>query len=195
MTWSQVCRGITYNYRTGEFSAPIFVDDIARVLSLKGRYHSWSDTEWSIASHACLVAEIIAAVPDYDRSAVMDGLHHDNHEALVGDCGTPQMQAWSFSMLLEWRAHKRRAQTAIDKQLKLHQRVVNKAIVSAADLAALESERRILFVDRLSWPELESSVSPKLVEIGTRIMAGDFAKITRGPDAAARYVRMHKALL
>jgi hypothetical protein len=188
-----------YDYDTGVVHGGLMVGDLASSLAGINRYNAWTNIYWSVSSHACLVAEIIAAMADYSPGVVFAGLHHDDHEALTGDVLAPQQWAWSEAMQLEWNMHARRAQNAILRALGIWQYMMQvdssaMGVVKAADIAALEAERRWLFTYRMKWGT-EAIVNPKMLAAGERILAGDFARITGGPESAARYVSHHNALL
>jgi len=199
--WGQICKGYTYDYDAGKITGDMVVDDLARSLAGINRYNAWQDgSYWSVASHSCLVAEIIAAQADYPPIAMFGGLHDDDHEALVGDAIAPFKAAMSPAMQSEWTYHATKAQGAIARRLGIWRHlpdaldVAALAVIKAADLAALEAERLWLFHVKLTWAT-EQIVSPKMLEAGQRILAGDFGRITGGPEAAARFVSHHNALL
>lgn len=195
MTWAQLSHGLTYDYTTGKFPNRLTVEMLAGSLSGISRYNAWTNPNWSVASHACLVAEIIAAMADYGPEVVLDGLHHDDKECLVGDMLQPMKESLTEATRAELSSIGRRAQRAIADELGLPTVAMAAfPVVHQADIAALEAERRILFSYRMSWPT-ESIVNPKMLAAGTKIMAGDFGKITGGYEAAQRYVSHHNALM
>lgn len=194
--WAQLSGNLTYDYDAGIIhGGRLTVEQLADALSGINRYNGWTFPFWSVASHACLVAEIIAAMADYGTAVILEGLHHDDHEALVGDMVQPLKQSLSDDARIEYIRASKRAQRAIEMHIgKAQLGVSAEGVVKAADLAALEAERRVLFLNRIPWLT-ESMVNPKMLEAGQRIMAGDFAEVTGGPGAAARFVRHHHALM
>lgn len=197
--WAQLSGNLTYDYDTGIIhGGRLTVEQLADALSGINRYNGWTFPFWSVASHACLVAEIIAAMADYGTTVILEGLHHDDHECLVGDMIAPFGQSLSDDARIEFIRASRRAQRAIEMHIGKAQHGVLGAsaegVVKAADLAALEAERRVLFSDRRER-STEFIVNPKMLAAGERIMAGDFAEVTGGPGAAARFVRHHHALM
>lgn len=196
--WAKLSENLTYDYDTGIIrGGRLTVEQLADALSGINRYNSWTFPFWSVASHACLVAEIIAAMADYGTAVILEGLHHDDHECLVGDMVQPFKQSLSDDARIEYIRASRRAQKAIELHLGTgfgSSLTAAAGVTAAADVAALEAERRVLFSNRLTWAT-ESMVNPKMLEAGERIMAGDFAEVTGGPGAAARFVRHHYALM
>jgi hypothetical protein len=189
-----------YDYLNARFYGQLQVGDLAWSLAGLNRYLAWTGVYWSVASHACLVAEIIAAVPDHDLGLILGGLHHDDHECLIGDWPSPLKAALSDSARAEIARHARRADEAIWRALGIWDLVPNNAdssrlgVIKAADLAALEAERLALFSYRMEWGT-EKIVNPKMLAVGQRLMGGDFARITGGQDAADRFVAYHAAVM
>lgn len=196
--WAQLSGNLTYDYDTGVIhGGRLTVEQVADALSGINRYNGWTFPFWSVASHACLVAEIIAAMADYGTLVILEGLHHDDHECLVGDMVQPLKQSLSDDTRIECIRASVKAQRAVQLHLGMPTGMLGtsyNAVIKAADLAALEAERRVLFSNRMTW-QTESIVNPKMLEAGERIMAGDFAEVTGGPGAAARFVRHHHALM
>lgn len=198
--WTQLLRGIRYDYGAGRIIGDLRVGDLAHSLAGINRYNAWTPVYWPVALHACLVSETLAAMAVYDLSTVLLGLHHDDHEAMVGDVIQPFKQAMSEVMRGELRFHARRADWAIWRALGIWSLVQasdtaeRKAAVKAADIAALEAERRWLMVPRLTW-ETEAIVDPKVLEVAERILANDLSRIQGGQPAAERFCRDHNALV
>lgn len=191
---AQLSHGMRYDFSSGKIDGMLTIEALAWSLAGINRYNAWTNVYWSVASHACLVAEIIAAMGAYGPEVALDGLHHDDHESLTGDQVRPFLDSLSESAQAELRVAKRRAQRAIERALGLQGNPAAAGVVQAADLAALECERRILFGYRITWPT-ESMVNPKMLSYGEKILAGDFANITGGSPAAQRFVSHHNALM
>jgi 5'-deoxynucleotidase YfbR-like HD superfamily hydrolase len=74
-----------------DFAAPtadvITLGDIAHALSLICRFGGHIPEPWSVAQHALLVRQLVidAGHPEHALAA----LHHDSHEAYLGDIPTP----------------------------------------------------------------------------------------------------------
>lgn len=196
--WSQLGDGMTYNYVTGVITGEMRVDQLAYSLAGLPRYNAWTRPYWSIASHACLVAEILAANADNPPSVILGGLHHDDHEALTGDILRPMMEALPEDAQQAVKLLQGKAQRAIVRQLGIFGLISDDsswgARIGAADLAALEAERRVLYDVRMVWGT-EKWVDTRMLEDGERIMRGDFARITFGAAAADRFVARHNTLL
>lgn len=197
--WAQLSRGIVYDYDTGAIRGDLRIGDLAHALAGINRFYAWPGIYWSVASHACLVSGIIAATADCDFAVALRGLHHDDHEAIVGDVLSPQKWSWSDSMRQEWEYHARRAQSAVLRALGIwqinHETGASSAtVVHMADMAALEAERLWLFSPKMEWAT-EKLVNPKMLEAGQRILAGDFSRITGGSGAAERFCTYHNGLL
>lgn len=196
----QLSHGMRYDYDAGKIIGDLGIGDLAHSLAGINRYNAWTGIYWSVASHACLVAEILGAMADYDYGTILYGLHHDDHESLTGDIVNPYKQSMSNSAQAEHRNHARKAQNAILRALGIWTLVpeagetTKHAVVKAADIAALEAERRWLFSVRMTW-ETEKIVIPKMLDAGERILSGDFKRITGGPAAAERFVSHHAALV
>lgn len=196
--WGQLSRGMRYDYSSGVIHGDLRIADLAHAMAGIHRYNSWTGLYWSLASHACLVAEIIAAMVDYPPAVVLGGLHHDDHETLVGDMSAPFQLAWSDEMHAEWKNHVRKAQLAIVRRLGIYNLIPEEkpalAVIKAADIAALEAERRWLFAVQLPW-ETEKIVNPKMLEIAQRILPADFSRKLGGQLAADRFISHHNALI
>ena len=198
--WAQLLRGITYDYGAGKIIGDLRIADLAHALAGINRYNAWTPIYWSVASHACLVAETLAALGSSDYATILVGLHHDDHESIVGDALHPFKMAMSESMRAEYRHHAQKADRAIWRALGIWPLVQisddesRATVVKAADLAALEAERRWLMTPRMKW-STEDIVNPRMLEVAERIMAGDLCRIPGGPPAAERFVMRHNALV
>lgn len=198
--WAQLLRGIQYDYGSGRIIGDLRIADLAHALAGINRYNAWTPVYWSVASHACLVAEIIAAMATYDYATMLVALHHDDHESLTNDHVQPYKQAMSESTRAELRHHAQKADRAIWRALGIWPLVQisddesRATMVKAADIAALEAERRWLMTPRMKW-STEDVVNPRMLEAAERIMAGDLCRIPGGEPAAERFVMRHNALI
>lgn len=198
--WAQLLRGVRYDYRAGKIIGDLRVADLAHSLAGINRYNAWTPVYWSVASHACLVAEIVASMGYYGDTTTLISLHHDDHESLTGDQVQPFKMAMTDATREDLAYHAQRADRAIWRALGIWSMVQAAdsmefmAVVRSADIAALEAERRWLMVPRLWWGT-EDIVNPKMLDAGERILARGLAQITGGPGAAERYVRHHEALV
>lgn len=83
----------TYTGRYLDFTAPtpedVCIEDIARALSMTCRFGGHVTRYYSVAEHAVNVANHVLAANDYDPFLGRAALHHDSHEAYIGDLPTP----------------------------------------------------------------------------------------------------------
>lgn len=86
----------TYTGAWFDFNEPraedVRLHDIAKALSLICRFGGQIPWHWSVAQHALLVRDILA-VEGRCVELQIAGLHHDDHEAYVGDVPTPLKNA------------------------------------------------------------------------------------------------------
>lgn len=61
---------------------------VAHALSQINRYTGHTSYPYSVAQHAYLVAEYLLAITN-DPVIAMCGLHHDDHEIVIGDISSP----------------------------------------------------------------------------------------------------------
>ena len=198
-SWAQLSRGMIYDYDSGALTGDLRIGDLAHALAGINRYNAWTGIYWSVASHSTLVAEIIAAMADYDHATILLGLHDDDHETLVGDAIAPFKASWSDVVRNEFDHAARKAQHAIMRGLGIWSLAqgadqVRRSVVKAADIAALEAERLWLLTPKMTWGT-ESIVNPRMLDAAQRILQGDFSRVTGGPAAADRFVAHHNALL
>lgn len=140
---------------TGEFldlAAPrpedVTLDAVAAHLSRLCRYAGACRRFYSVAEHAVLVADYLAA-RGADARTQLCGLHHDDHEAFVGDVARPLK-----SLLPEYPAIADAVQDAIEQALGLPNPFLLNVHrqVKAADDWALAAEAFHLLPSRgASW--------------------------------------------
>jgi hypothetical protein len=82
----------TFSGRLWDYASPAVHDvelsDVATSLSFTCRYGGFIDRYYSVAEHACYTAQLLTEWRS-DRSVVLAGLHHDTHEAYLGDVPSP----------------------------------------------------------------------------------------------------------
>lgn len=136
-----------------DFAAPeachVDVEDIAQALSLTCRFGGHIGVFYSVAEHALLVRRLVirAGRPDLALAA----LHHDSHEAYVGDIPTPLKRAIGQP----YRVMVARIDGAIAEALGLNLAEVDCEVVHAADAQALRLEAAALKRSRGiegAWP-------------------------------------------
>ena len=134
-TWIQLRSGGWYDLATGETSGIDPVVDIVTVLAHMPRFGAKTQHPWSVAQHAVLVADLVAG--PYQEEA----LHHDDHEALLGDVVTPMKAALGQV----YREMEDLADRAVRLAWKLGPRDPGSIDpVREADAEALELERQLL---------------------------------------------------
>lgn len=117
----------------------IDMDDIAQVLSRICRFGGRTVVPYSVAAHAVLVADI-AMEATTDRLLALAALHHDDHEAYIGDIVTPLKE--QLRGAAEPVAH--RLDAAIAAHLGIDAEVFKDPVVKKADFEALWLERDAL---------------------------------------------------
>jgi hypothetical protein len=166
-------------------AADITLADVARGLSRTCRFAGHTRVFYSVAEHARLVAAHLEA-RGASLEAQLCGLHHDDHEAFLGDVTRPLK-----AMLPEYRTISDRMQTAIEEALELPSaaRLGVDREVAAADNWALAAEAFHLLPSRgRSWPI--AHLYDSLVDQHGAIGCADPHDVE-----AALFVRRHWALV
>lgn len=196
--WAQLSNGMKYDFTACEVVGDLHVEYLAHALAGTARYNAWTHPYWSVASHAVLVAEILAANADNSPRVTFGGLHHDDHEAITGDWIAPLQWALSPATQTEIRLVQVKAQRALLRGIGILDLIPDDgpstSRIKAADLAALEAERRLLYPERMEWAT-EAYVDQRMLEDGDRILRNGLMDIPFGAPAAARYVARHRTLL
>lgn len=142
----------------------IEIGDIACALSRICRFAGHSNTFYSVAQHAILVADIVDRLGHPRLKAW--ALHHDSHEAYIGDLSSPLKR-----LLVERREYSTLKRTANDLDVairtafRIHAPTSGDAkVVKYADLVALAAESRALMPEPLAIPPL-IQMEPLLAEI------------------------------
>jgi 5'-deoxynucleotidase YfbR-like HD superfamily hydrolase len=82
----------TYTGTYFDYSAPraedVRVEDIARALSHVSRFGGHTSTFYCVAEHALLCRRLVLEA-GHDPRIAFAALHHDSHEAYIGDVPTP----------------------------------------------------------------------------------------------------------
>lgn len=115
--------------------AVITLDDVAHGLAHTCRFAGQSSVFYSVAEHACVVADKLRSL-GHGRRIIFAGLHHDDAEAFIGDVSAPLKD-----LIPDYHAIERRTTTAIG--MALHLPMLNYAeshAVKAADHWALAAE-------------------------------------------------------
>jgi len=135
--------GLLFNYADPQ-PDQICVEDIAHALAHICRFGGHIHHHHSVASHAMLVRQLVleAGHPELGYPA----LHHDSHEAYVGDIPTPLktamgIEADSFRVLTD------RVDRAVAEHLGINPDDFEHPIIKEADQTALRMEAAALKVN------------------------------------------------
>ncbi len=130
----------------------IVVEDIARALSRKPRFNGHMNCFYSVAQHACLVANlaghysVITGNEHLLGLHVWAGLHHDDSEYVMADVPTPLKR-----LLPEYKVIETRVQNVINAKWGLQADAHDLPIVKMADTAALFLERDQMIDSSVRW--------------------------------------------
>lgn len=138
--------GLYYDYADPRVDQ-VTVADIAFALSMQPRFGGHARYFYSIAEHAVLVYDLVKGIAD--PVLAFAALHHDSHEAYLGDIPTPLKRALG-EVVAEMADD---ADAAIAAVIGIDASLFHHAIVKAADEEALHIEARLL---RASKTPLES---------------------------------------
>jgi hypothetical protein len=116
----------------------ICIDDIARALANTCRFAGNVRRFYSVASHAILVRDLARAA-GYPQLALA-ALHHDSHEALLGDIATPTAVLFDVDLT----EAKQRLDRAVGRALGIDPNLFCHPIVKDLDRLALYLEARRL---------------------------------------------------
>jgi uncharacterized protein len=119
--------------------ATISIDDIAHALAMLCRFAGNVRRFWSVADHALLCRELVCEA--CHAGLALAALHHDSHEALIGDITVPVAQLLDRGTLGQVR---RRLDEAIGTALGIDPDQFTHPIVVDADRAAVHLEARAL---------------------------------------------------
>lgn len=120
----------------------IDVRDIARALSYSCRWAGHCSRYYSVAEHAVRVRDEVLAA-GYSPAVCLAALHHDSHEAYVGDWPTPLKRVLDAS---GYRDLVDRIDVAIAKKLGIDPVLLDDKAVVDADTALLWREAATLKV-------------------------------------------------
>ncbi|MGW2307717.1 hypothetical protein [Actinomadura luteofluorescens] len=166
----------------------IAVEDIAGALSRICRFGGHTTEFYSVAQHSILVSQIIERLGRSDLRLM--ALHHDSHEAYLGDIPTPlkrrldDMGQYSgYAQLVE------SMDTAIGQAFHLPMPVYveDKRILKQADRAAFQMEARRLL------PRGEDAIRDDPYEFIDDLPA--CPEPLSPPQAAAKFLTLHQDLI
>ena len=144
--WLQTASGKQY-WVIEPNSVDICLEDIAHHLSLNNRFLGATSAPWPVSAHALLVSHISeeAAPTELKILAALWGLHHDSHEAYLGDPPRPIKRCGLRISDLPWSELEVRTDVAISIALKLPVFSESvRSLVKLADTRALMTEMRDL---------------------------------------------------
>jgi hypothetical protein len=127
----------------------IHLDDIAGGLSRICRFAGQTTIFYSVAQHAVLVSNIVEI--DFERrDLALEALHHDSHEAYLGDIPTPLRRAMTEMENWERKNREKRFDVAIYVAFGIVPATDRDAhaLMKAADRTALLIEASALLYDR-----------------------------------------------
>lgn len=152
----------------------IVLSDVANALSMICRFNGQVNSFYSVAEHAVRVALEVHRKTD-DRKLVLAALHHDSHEAYIGDLTSPMKRLIGKGYINKLAD---KFNMAIGTAFDFDPGLIHAPVVVAADLDLLAIEARS--VQSGTWP------GP-----GPRLSYGFGWR----PDIAAReFVAMHESL-
>lgn len=176
MTWMITATGGTYDLLNLDADA-VGIQDIAHSLAQLNRYTGACARPYSVAEHSLLVVEIMEReLSITDPAALMAGLLHDAHEALVADVSSPMKAA--LAQLAELDGRKASDWARIED---MHARLIRRRFgvaqaseqhahaISSADLIALSTEWVYLMPATTALPDTHDTHPPvDWVEIRSR---------------------------
>jgi hypothetical protein len=129
----------TYTGLYFDYSAPrpedVCLEDIARALSMTCRFGGHVTRYFSVAEHAMNVANHVFNVTG-DPELALQALHHDSHEAYIGDLPTPLKRDIGDT----YKELKETADSAIVEALDLPSYHFDDEVLREADALALAYE-------------------------------------------------------
>lgn len=114
------------------------IRDIARALSNSCRFGGLTSGFYSVAEHACLVYRLVRA-QDCPPEVCLAALHHDSHEAYLGDVPTPLKKKLGD----DWKEMEWCVDVAIEMALDIRL-MQSHPVIKAADRRALLIEAAVL---------------------------------------------------
>ncbi len=126
--------------------AAICVEDIARSLSMQCRFGGFVERFYSVAEHALLVHRLVRDVAGPELAFA--ALHHDSHEAYLGDVPTP-LKRLLGGVMTELAGD---VDDAICRSFGFPDDLFHHDIIKDADEQALRIEASVLKVSRGAGP-------------------------------------------
>ena len=133
--------------RMFDFDAPtqgmVDIDDIAAALSNIARFGGLTRYRYSVAEHACAVYYLVRDA-GFPPEVCVAALHHDSHEAYLGDVPTPLKRLIKTEAPGVWEDLVARVDRAICAYLRLDPELFEHDAVKAADKLVLSYEAALL---------------------------------------------------
>jgi hypothetical protein len=159
--------------------SPICINSIAWQLSGINRFTGAACHSWSVAHHQLFV-ECILRDQGASLATRFAGLHHDSHEAMLGDVSTPLKNAMHL-LLGKWGApspymhleamHELHLRT----QLQIPQEADWQAVKAADTIALAHEATAFMEAEAQSWPAVKSTaIDQKYIESITEQMNCDW---------------------
>lgn len=148
--------------------------DIAVGLSHIRRFNGATRVGYSVAAHALHVADLVARMGGTPAQQLA-ALHHDSHEALVGDMAAPVKWLLDSQTLGGWTFLERRVQRAVLHGMGCAIAFAScQALIHRADMVALATERRDLMpATSTPWPCLDGVLPDANVNVQERARLSD----------------------
>lgn len=183
--WLQLRSGAVYEYGSHECPGMKFDMDVAWPIAHLARFAGHTELGWSVAAHATVCGEVAYEATHGNAGVALDAHHHDDEEALIGDCPSPLKRmlggVWADLALAAASAVAKCSGWKVFTDIHKY------------DLAVLEAERRVLkpIVPTRDWefPFDEALVRLAIPRIELAIDEGR----TLGPGAYARYLALDRS--
>ncbi len=134
--------GLQFDY-DNPTAAMISIDDVAVALGNSCRFAGHVRHYYSVAEHAMLVASLVRD-PDHNPALRLAALHHDSHEAYLGDIPTPLKAKITAEAPGVWEAMTAAIDAAIAEAFDFDLGLLSHPAIRFADRQALGFEAACL---------------------------------------------------
>lgn len=168
----------------------ISLEDVAHGLSMLCRYGGHTPFFYSVAEHAVLVAGLLAE-DGWTPPLILAGLHHDDHEAYLGDLPTPLKNVLGdrYEILRD------RFDVAISEALGWSLSLADHSAVHQADNIALRMETHLMMPSRGSSIEWQPAWRKWGTWVADVPRIGKWSPGMDSEDAKQAYLDIHKRLI
>ena len=189
--------------RSGKKAYPLEMDpemvcleDVAHALSMICRWSGHCSQHYSVCQHVLLVAELVA-IRHRSPTLTLLALHHDSHEAYLGDTARPVKRYCraSFGMsMAPWGQVEEQCQDAINQALFPHLmwNEGNYALVKEADDAFLYYEWQMLMPESAHGEAFEVHSAHAMSDHERTHITQMLARVT---NPYRTFIHMHNNLL